>query len=188
KRYSANSNVDINATKWFSMGSNLNVSYSVQEFGQSTTGATTVSSSNTLYESARALFPYAVPYDSAGNRIYNPGGDIAWKNVAEEWTLTQDQRTTLRAFGSFYGQVDFGAIHPVLENLKYRVNFGPDFSLYRDGSYINANSVISSGSSSASLAKFQTFSYTLDHLIYYNKSIGRHDFGLTLLGSQTKFS
>lgn len=188
KRYTANSNVDITATKWFSMGSNLNVSYSIQEFGQSTTGATTVSSSSTLYESARALFPYAVPYDSAGNRIYNPGGDIAWKNVADEWTLTQDQRTTLRAFGSFYGQVDFGAILPALKDLKYRVNFGPDFSIFRDGTYIDANSVISSGSSSASLAKNQTFSYTLDHLIYYNKSIGSHDIGLTLLSSQTEYS
>lgn len=29
KRYTANSNVDITATKWFSMGSNVNVSYSV---------------------------------------------------------------------------------------------------------------------------------------------------------------
>jgi len=188
KRYTANSNVDVNATKWLSFGTNVTVSYSVQEYGQSKTGATTVSSSASIYESARALFPYAVPYDSAGNRIYNPGGDIAYKNVAEEWTLAQDQRRTLRAFGSLYSQIDFGSIHPALKGLKYRVNFGPDFSTYRDGTYVDANSVISSGSSSASLAKAQTFSYTLDHLIYYNKSIGRHDFGLTLLSSQTKFT
>ena len=188
KRYNANVNVDVNATKWFSFGSNITVAYSVQEYGQSKTGATTVSSSGSIYESARALFPYAVPYDSAGNRIYNPGGDIAYKNVAEEWTLNQDQRKTLRAFGSIYSQIDFGSIHPVVKGLKYRVNFGPDFSTYRDGTYVDANSVISSGSSSASLNKQQTFSYTLDHLIYYNKSIGRHDFGLTLLGSQTKFT
>lgn len=187
-RYSANSNVDINATRWFSMGSNLNVSYSVQEYGQSRTGATTVSSSTTLYESARALFPYAVPFDSAGNRIFYPGGDVSWKNVVDEWNLNQDQRTTLRAFGSFYGEIDFGAIHPILKNLKYRVNFGPDFSLYRDGTYIDPNSVISSGASSASLAKTQRFSYTLDHLVYYNKSIGMHDIALTLLASQTQYS
>jgi hypothetical protein len=98
-------NADVNATKWFSFGTNLTVSYSIQEFGQSKTGATTVSSSNSLYESARALFPYAVPYDSNGVRIFNPGGDIAYKNVAEEWTLSQDQRTTLRAFGRLYAQV-----------------------------------------------------------------------------------
>ncbi|MFT4155448.1 SusC/RagA family TonB-linked outer membrane protein [Parafilimonas sp.] len=188
KRYAANVNVDIKATKWFSMGSNLNVSYSIQEYGQSKTGATTVSSSTSIYESARALFPYAVPYDSTGERIENPGGDIAFKNVVNEWNLNQDQRTTLRAFGSFYGQIDFGAILPVLKNLKYRVNFGPDFSYYRDGTYIDENSVISSGTNSASLAKNQTYSYTLDHLIYYNKSIGKHDIGLTLLGSQTQYS
>lgn len=187
KRYTSNLNVDVNATKWFSFGSNITVSYSVQEYGQSKTGATTVQSSTSIYESARALFPYAVPYDSVGNRIYNPGGDIAFKNVAEEWTLSQDQRTTLRTFGSLYGQVDVGSIHTVLKGLKYRVNFGPDFSTYKDGTYVDANSVISSGSSSASLSKAQTFSYTLDHLIYYNKTIGCHDFGLTLLSSQTKF-
>jgi TonB-linked SusC/RagA family outer membrane protein len=188
KRYTVNLNADVNATKWFQFGTNLTVAYSVQEFGQSKNGATTVSSSNSLYESARALFPYAVPYDSAGNRIYNPGGDIAYKNVANEWNLNQDQRTTVRAFASIYGQVDFGAILPLLKNLKYRVNFGPDFSTYKDGTYIDANSVISSGSNSASLNKQQTFSYTLDHLIYYNKSIGRHDLALTLLASQTKFT
>jgi TonB-linked SusC/RagA family outer membrane protein len=188
KRYTANVNADVNATKWFQFGTNLTVSYSTQEYGQSKTGATTVSSSNNLYESARALFPYAVPYDSLGNRIFNPGGDISWKNVADEWNLNQDQRVTLRAFGSIYGQVDFGHILPVLKDLKYRVNFGPDYSNYRDGTYIDANSVISSGSNSASLNKQQTFSYTLDHLLYYNKSFGQHDIGLTLLSSQTKFS
>jgi TonB-linked SusC/RagA family outer membrane protein len=187
KRYNANVNVDVNATKWFSFGTNMTVAYSIQEYGQSRTGATTTSSSHSVFESARALFPYAVPYDSAGNRIINPGGDIAYRNVAEEWTLNQDQRTTLRAFGSFYGQVDLGSIHQALNGLKYRVNFGPDFSTYRDGTYIDPTSVISTGTSSASLTKSQTFSYTLDHLIYYNKTIGRHDFGLTLLGSQTKF-
>jgi len=187
-RYTVNVNGDVNATKWFQFGTNLTVSYMKQEFGQSKTGATTVSSSNSLYESARALFPYAVPYDSLGNRIYNPGGDIAFKNVADEWNLNQDQRVTLRAFASIYGQVDFGAILPVLKNLKYRVNFGPDYSNYRDGTYIDANSVISSGANAASLNKQQTFSYTLDHLVYYNKSIGRHDLAVTLLASQTKFT
>lgn len=188
RRYSANVNVDFNATKWFSMGTNLKVSYSIQEYGQSETGATTVSSSGSIYESARSLFPYAVPYDSLGNRVFYPGGDVAFKNVVNEWNLNQDQRTTIRAFGSLYAQVDFGKIIPALKNLRYRVNFGPDLSNYRDGTYIDPNSVISSGSSFASLTKRQTISYTLDHLIYYNNSFGKHDIGLTLLNSQTQYS
>ncbi|MFT4093961.1 MAG: TonB-dependent receptor [Niabella sp.] len=188
KRYSANANVDINATKWFSMGSNLQVSWSVQEYGQSATGSNPLSSQSSIYEQARTELPYAVPYDSAGNRIETPGGDIAIKTVENEWNLNQDQRTTLRAFGSFYGQVDFGAIHPALKNLKYRLNFGPDISAYRDGIYIDGASVRSSGTNYASLSKTQAVSYTLDHLIYYNKSFGKHDLGLTLLSSQTQYS
>lgn len=188
KRYSTSLNLDVNATKWFSMGGNLQVSYGVQEYGQSTAGGNPLSSQGSIYEQARTLFPYALPYDAAGDRIETPGGDIGIKNVAEEWLLNQDQRTTLRAFGSLFGQVDFGAITPVLKNLKYRVNFGPDFANYRGGNYIDSKSVRSAGTNYAALVKRQTISYTLDHLVYYNQTIGRHDFGLTLLSSQTRYS
>jgi TonB-linked SusC/RagA family outer membrane protein len=71
--------------------------------------------------------------------------------------------------------------------LKYRVNFGPDFSLYRDGEYVDGESVTRKGTSFASLTKNQTLSYTLDHLLYYDKTIGKHNFGTTFLQSQTKY-
>ncbi|MBS1567065.1 MAG: SusC/RagA family TonB-linked outer membrane protein, partial [Bacteroidetes bacterium] len=187
-RYNGKSSVDIAATKWFSMGSNINISYSVQQYGQSTAGSSAVSAASSIYESARALFPYAVPYDSAGNRIQYPGGDAAFKTIVNEVTYTKDERTNLRAFGSFYGQIDLGAIVPVLKGLKYRLNFGPDFSLYRDGVFVDGNSVIGAGINRASLAKGQAFSYTLDHLLYYDKTINEHSFGLTLLESYTKFN
>ena len=188
KRYSANVNVDIKATKWFSMGGNLQASYSVQEYGQSSTGSNPLSSQGSIYEQARTELPYTVPYDADGNRIEYPGGDVAIKTVAGEWNLSQDQRVTLRAFGSFYAQIDFGEMLPVLKDLKYRVNFGPDISSYRDGVYIDSASVRSSGVNYASLSKTQKTSYTLDHLIYYNKTIGKHDVGVTLLGSWTQYN
>ncbi|MEO6313675.1 MAG: TonB-dependent receptor [Chitinophagaceae bacterium] len=188
-RYSGKASVDIQATNWFSMGSNLNLTYSVQEFGQSNgvIGAFVGSPATSIYESARRLYTYAVPYDSTGTRVLYPGGDVAFKNVVNEWNYSQDQRKTLRAFGSLYAQINFGAIHPVLKGLKYRFNFGPDFSQYQNGIYIDGNSAASSGSNSASLQKAQTFSYTLDNLLYYDKSYKKHSFGLTLLQSATKF-
>jgi hypothetical protein len=68
------------------------------------------------------------------------------------------------------------------------MNFGPDFSSFRDGIYVDANSVANGGSTSyASSANNRTFSYTLDHLLYYDKAIGDHTFGLTLLYSQTDY-
>jgi TonB-linked SusC/RagA family outer membrane protein len=71
--------------------------------------------------------------------------------------------------------------------LKYRFNFGPDFSQYQDGIYIDGNSAASSGTNAASLQKAQTFSYTLDNLLYYDKTYKKHSFGVTLLQSATKY-
>jgi len=190
ERYSAKANVDFNATHWMNFGSTMNVSYSKQSYGQSNAGIATIGTpAGGLYESARTIYPYAVPYDSAGKRILFPGADNAIKSIVGEEKYNIDERSTLRAFGSLYAQVDFGSILPVLKGLKYRMNFGPDFSYYSDGIYVDANSVANGGSTSyASLSKFKTFSYTLDNLLYYDKSIGDHSFGLTLLQSQTKYT
>ena len=162
-RYSGKASVDIQATDWFNMGLNVNVTRSTQEFGQSNTviGSFVGSPSTSIYGSARGLFKWAVPYDSAGNRIIYPGGDVAIKTVVDEWKYSQDQRVTLRAFGSLYAQMDFGKIHHALKGLKYRFNFGPDFSDYTNGIYIDGLSVASSGINGASLQEAKTYSWTL---------------------------
>lgn len=190
ERYSAKANVDIAATKWFSFGSNLSITYSTQEYGQSQVNIGTIGTpQGGLYESARSLFPYAVPYDSAGARILFPGGDNAFKSIVDEWNYNRDQRVTTRLFGSFYTQINIGSIFPLLKGLKYRMNFGPDISYYRDGVYIDANSVANGGSTNyAALINYKTFSYTLDNLLYYDKTIGDHTFGVTLLQSQTSYT
>ncbi|MFN8253880.1 MAG: TonB-dependent receptor [Ferruginibacter sp.] len=188
-RYTAKANVDINATSWLTFGNSMTVSYGKQQFGQSGAGVATIGSpASGLYESARSIFPYAVPYDSSGNRILFPGGDNAIKNIIDEEKYNIDERVTFRAFGSLNAQVNFGAIAPVLKGLKYRLNFGPDYSSYRDGIYVDANSVANGGSTSfASLTNNSTFSYTLDNLLYYDKAIGDHTFGLTMLYSATSY-
>ena len=190
KRYSGKASIDIEATKWLSFGSNINVNYSVQEFGQSQVNVATIGTpASGLYESARSLFPYAVPYDSTGARILFPGGDNSFKSIVDEWNYNRDQRVTLRAFGSLYTQINFGNISPILKGLKYRLNFGPDFSSFRDGVYIDANSVSNGGSTNfASLQNNKTFSYTLDNLLYYDRSFGSHTIGVTLLQSQTEYN
>lgn len=187
KRYNGIANVDITPTKWFQMGININASYGLNEYGLSNVGRSAVASSDGIYLTARQNLPYAVPLDADGNRIQNPGGDSTIRNVYEEYKYSQDQRLTLRVFGSIYGQLDFGAFSNKLEGLKYRVNFGPDLTSYRNGVFLNGLSSARSGTSFASLAKEQTVSYTLDNLILYNKTIGKHDLGVTLLQSQTQY-
>jgi TonB-linked SusC/RagA family outer membrane protein len=187
KRYSGTANIDITPTKWFSMGANLNTSYGLNEYGQSNVGRTAVTSSGGIYATARTNLPYAVPYDANGVRLDNPGGDSTIRTPVDEDKYSQDQRLSLHAFGSFYAQFDLGGFSKALDGIKYRVNFGPDITSYRDGVYLDGKSAIRSGTSFASLAKEQSISYTLDNLIYYNKSIGDHNFGLTLLATQTQY-
>ena len=187
KRYNANVSVDLTPLKWFSFGGNLNSSYSIQEYGQSTAGNVGVSAQTGLYQSAYGIFTFAQPYDANGNRIDYPGGDIAVKTIIDEEQYSQDQRVTFRTFGSLYGQLDFGALIPVLKGLRFRTNFGPDVQSWRDGIYNDGKSVIRSGSAYTSLEKRQRLSYTLDHLLYYDKKYEKHGFGLTLLQSQTQF-
>ena len=188
KRYNGIANVDITPTKWFSMGASLNTSYGINEYGQSNVGLKNSASSGGIYQSARQNLPYAVPYDTNGNRIQAPGADSTIRTVVDEDKYSQDQRVTLRAFGSFYTQLDFGSFSKALDGLKYRINFGPDITSYRDGVFLDGKSAIRTGTSFASLEKKQTISYTLDQLVFYNKSIKDHNFGLTLLQSQTNYS
>ena len=187
ERYNAAVSVEITPTDWLTFGGNLNSSYSTQEYGQSTSGNVGVSAQSGLYQSARSIFQYTLPFDSDGNRIDFPGGDIAVKTIIDEDLYSQDQRVTLRAFGSFYAQLDFGAFGSTLKGLKFRTNFGPDIETYRNGSFLDGQSVIRTGSSYAALRKRQRLSYTLDNLLLYNRTFGRHDVGATLLQSQTQF-
>lgn len=181
-RYSSKVSVDLAPYKWFEMGVSVNASYSIQDFGQSNTGGPT-SGPNTIYRAARSLFPYAVPYDADGNRIQFPGGDDIVKNVADEWLYSVDTRYQLRALGNFYAQVN------ILPGLKYRMNFGPDFRYFRNGVYIDAQSFNRMGAPNmASLENQNDFSWTLDNLIYYDKAIGRHKFGLTLLQTASSWT
>ncbi len=187
KRYTSKISFDIDPVGWFSFGGSINTSYGINEYGQSTVGANSLVQSEGLYSTARMIFRYAFPYDLNGNRVEFPGGDFAVKTVVDEWKYSQDQRKSFRTFGSFYSQFDFHSFFPVLKGLKYRINFGPDFLTYQNGVYIDEKSAVRAGLNYASLSKEQTFSYTLDNLLYYDNTFGKHDVFATLLLSQTEY-
>ncbi len=186
-RYTGKVSVDIKATDWLNFGGSLSTTYGVNEYGQSTVGRNSLVNTAGLYESARAIFSYTVPYDADGNRVEFPGGDIAVKTVVDEAQYSQDQRVNIRAFGSLYSEINFGTFAKVLEGLKYRLNFGPDLSTNRDGVFLDSKSVVRAGSSFASLAKDQALSYTLDNMLYYNKGFNKHQIGITALQTQTQY-
>jgi TonB-linked SusC/RagA family outer membrane protein len=174
-RYTTKLSMNISPKKWFDMGASISATWSKQQYGQSNTGGQ-VSGPGSIYAAANNNFPYAVPFDDQGNRIIYPGGDDMVKTAVDEWKYTDNERQLFRALGSFYAQLN------IIDGLKYRFNFGPDFRHRRNGIFIDEQSVNRNGSPNyASVENRQDFSWTLDNLIYYDKKISNHKFGATLL-------
>jgi TonB-linked SusC/RagA family outer membrane protein len=182
-RYSSKFNIEINPTKWFTMGTSITTTYGLQNFGYSTANATGPSS---LYAAANGMLPYAIPYDTiTGKRINLPGGDVNIQNPIGEDKYNINLRKTLNALGAFYAEV-----MPV-NGLRYRVTFGPDYRSYYNGRYMDSMSVNrgagQAGSSNyAQLNQANNFAWTLDQLLTYNKTINSdHNIGATFLYSAT---
>lgn len=182
RRFSSKINVDVKPYAWFEMGASINATFSNQQYGISTVGGQT-SGPGDIYAASRGVFTYALPYDEAGNRIVNPGGDDVVRTVAEEWNFTDNERKMFRALGSFYTQFN------ILPGLRYRVNFGPDFRSFKNGVFVDDKSVARVGSPNfASLQNQNDFSWTLDNLIFYDKTFDKHSLGVTLLQTASSWN
>ncbi|WP_169306846.1 SusC/RagA family TonB-linked outer membrane protein [Pedobacter polaris] len=184
ERYSGKLSVEINPVKWFKMGANLTANYGLQNYGFV---AASASGAPYIYAAARGMLPLAIPFDASGNRINLPGGDINIQNPVLEADYNINLRKTLRTIGSIFAEVK------LIEGLRYRINFGPDFSHFYNGRYQDAKSVnrdagiVGSINNLANLDQSTRFAYTLDHLLYYDKTINKHNFGVTLLQSSSAF-
>lgn len=184
ERFSAKFSADVSPVKWFNFGGNITATYGDQNFGFSTSNAT---GPGNLYFAAQGMLPYAIPFDDEGNRINLPGGDVNIQNPIGEENYNINQRRVLRTLGSLYAEVN------IIEGLKYRMNFGPDFYNWKNGRYMDENSVNrgagTPGSTNyAQLEQISRVAYTLDNLIYYNKSFGtKHNLGATLLQSASSY-
>ncbi|WP_172406470.1 TonB-dependent receptor [Pedobacter sp. AJM] len=184
ERYSGKLSVEINPIKWFRMGANLTATYGLQNYGFQ---AASASGAGNIYAAARGMLPLTIPFDANGNRINLPGGDINIQNPVLEADYNINLRKTLRTLGSVFAEVN------LLKGLKYRINFGPDFSNFYNGRFQDAKSVNrdagvpGSINNYAQLNQSNRFAYTLDHLLYYDKTINKHNFGVTLLQSSSSF-
>ena len=165
KRYNAALTTDIQATKWLS-------------------GPTDI------YNAAKALPRYTVPYDDSGEIIDQPGGSVVNAyTVIDEWKKSKDNREYFRAMGSFYAQIDFGKIIEPLQGLMYKVQFGPDFRYSRTGQFLDSSSATRKGGNNyARRSDDRHFTWTLDNMLLYNRIFGDHSVGVTLLHSATKYN
>ncbi|WP_374166618.1 TonB-dependent receptor [Arcticibacter sp. MXS-1] len=181
KRFTGKFSVDVTPVKWFSFGGNVTTTYGLQNYGFQTNKVT---GPGNLYFAAQGMLPYAVPFDDEGKRINLPGGDINILNPIGEDQYNINERKVLRTLGSLYAEVR------LLEGLKYRVNFGPDFYNRRNGIWTDAMSINTGGGEAGSYNEAQLHhqdrtAWTLDHLLYFDRTYGKHNMGLTLLQSSS---
>ncbi|AKD58350.1 TonB-dependent receptor [Spirosoma radiotolerans] len=124
--------------------------------------------------------PLGRPYDDSGKLIFSPTNDALLTNpLAEVVPGAQiEERKKYRIFNSVYAEVS------ILDGLKYRVNFGPDFTINRYGRFIGAQTnARKGGDPQATNAAAFNFDYTLENVVTYNKKIGDHSLGITALQS-----
>jgi len=187
-RYTTNVNVDITPVKWFKLGASINASWSLQDYGVSTLGASSSSNPEYIYGWAQAIYSYSSPYDENGEYIDRPGGDSNIYNVVDEWNKSQQQRKAFRALGSFYANFDLGNMVEELKGLSFRLNFGPDFRNWREGVFIDSESVTRRGAlNMARLRGREDNSWTFDQQINYNRTFGKHNLSATLLHTASKW-
>ena len=117
ERYNVRLGLDYNLSANIRVGGSTMASFSNQQYGAP------------LYINAIGQLPIAVPYDSAGNRIYQPGGDPLIFNPLFNIDNVIDERRVTHVMGSYYGEIQ------LVEGLRFRINFGPDFRHYRRGQF-----------------------------------------------------
>lgn len=188
ERYNLSASADVQGTPWFKAGGSVNASYSVQRYGFSRTGQSSSSGPTDIYSAAKAILRYTLPYDDNGELISMPGGSTTnTYTVIDEWDKSNDNRENFRVLGSFYGQIDFGKIWEPLQGLQWKTQFGPDFRYYRLGNFLDSSSATRAGSNNYARRNDERhFAWTLDNMLIYNRSMGEHTFGITLLQSASK--
>ena len=182
KRYNVNLSGDLSPTKWFTLGTSVIASFSLQNFGIQGPNTSNTGSKD-LYSRASDQFPYALPRDTAGAFILNPGGNISLFNPLIDIDQSKNERRTASVLASLYSEIKFTPW------LKYRVNMGPQYRNYRVGSWTgpNATSHLTNRPNTAGYATEENFSWVVENLLFIDKNFSnKHKIGITLLQSSQK--
>lgn len=147
-------NLDHSVSDRFRIGTSTQLSYRVQNWGSNP------------YGEALATNPLAEPYDDDGNLILRPGADpLIFNPLADlKEGAYIDERTRLRVFSNIFADYD------ILENLTFRVNFGPDLQDWQRGLFQGSETVARNGQSPFSEKQHERlFTYTWENILTYTQ-------------------
>jgi TonB-linked SusC/RagA family outer membrane protein len=171
-RYSVRTSVDHQVNKSLKVGASSYLMYAV------TNGANINPYGFLLQQN-----PLARAYDDSGNLIFEPTDDALLTNPLNEIVdgAVIDETKRYRMFNSIYAELQ------IAKGLKYRVNFGPDFTISRNGRFNGGlTNAIKRGNPTASTDNRQGFNYTVENVLTYNKQYKNHNLGVTLLQSMQR--
>ena len=125
--------------------------------------------------------PLGKPYDEDGNLIFLPTSDGLRTNPFAEVVpgAQVDETSRTRIFNSIYLNWN------ITKNLTYRVNFGPDYTVRRNGRFTGSQTNSRRGGDATGSVddRFQ-FNYTLENILNYSKTFNSvHNLNLTALQS-----
>ncbi len=128
--------------------------------------------------------PLGKPYDDEGNLIFLPTSDGLRTNPFAEVVpgAQVDETYRTRIFNSLYVNWE------ITKGLTYRVNFGPDYTVRRNGRFTGAQTNSRRGADPTGSVddRFQ-FNYTLENILNYTKTFNSvHNLNFTALQSFQK--
>lgn len=130
---------------------------------------------------ALAENPLGKPFNDDGTLNFLPTNDGLRTNPLAEIVpgAQVDETKRYRTFNSVYGEWN------IAKGLKYRVNFGPDFTVMRNGRFTGSQTnARRQGAATASVNEEFVFNYTLENILMYNKTFNaKHNINITGLQS-----
>lgn len=181
-RYTFRLNGDISPTKWMNVGASINASRSTQLYGTINRSGSATGPKD-AYGTALSEYPMATPYDANGVLIEKPGGNntIPVWNPLIDIDNSKDERRATNINANLFAEIKF------LPWIKYRMNFGSGIRNYRNATWQGSQSTLlrtaKPPTSTATYASGETYQYMLENLLYIDKTINVHTFGLTLMQS-----
>lgn len=166
QRISPRLNLDFQVFDWFKVGITTNYTSSKADPGEG------------LLWGVTDMLPISQPYDADGNFLIDPTGDIQVKNPLHDEELNAREDVVHRYLGSYFAEISF------TPSIKYRLNVSHDFRHWHNGRYRDENSSARyPDPNEAYFTQGKESHLTVDNLLYYDKEIGVHSFGATLLQS-----
>lgn len=159
KRYNVRVNLDTKITNWLKVG--------VQSFFT----LSDYSGVSPYLSRVMNMPPIVAAYDENGDMIRQPYQ--AWNNPLQ--TVEQentDKRYNL--FANFYADINF----PFLKGLNYRLNFSQNLM---ENKYFNFDEWGDTFTGSGSKENSSTYNYTVDNILTYKNSFGKHDVNATFV-------